>query len=75
VLHAISKIENPVLEFLDVSYAKLVTDEGLKAFEDKTFKINHLALNGLNAVSSVGLYHPIYASRDTLLIYEGALMD
>jgi hypothetical protein len=26
-------------------------------------------------VTGKGLYHPIYAARDTLQIYEGALMD
>ena len=63
------------LEFLDISYAKMVTDEGLKAFEGKTLPITHLCLNGLSSVTGLGLSYPIAACKATLQIYEGALMD
>lgn len=63
------------LEFLDISYGKMVTDEGLKAFEGKSLPINHLCLNGLSSVTGQGLAHPISACSSTLEIYEGALMD
>lgn len=53
----------------------MVTDEGLKGFEGKKFPITHLCLNGLSSVTGVGLQYPIAACKDTLQIYEGALMD
>lgn len=71
----IASIESKKLEFLDISYAKLVTDEGLKAFEGKKFPITHLCLNGMTSVTGLGLSYPINACKDTLEIYEGALMD
>ena len=39
------------LEFLDISYAKMVTDAGLKAFEGKVLPIEHLCVNGLTSTS------------------------
>ena len=63
------------LEFIDISYCKQVTDAGLMAFEGKTYPLTHLCLNGLTEVTGNGLYHPIYAARDTLEVYQGALMD
>jgi len=36
---AIANVESTELEFIDISYAKLVTDEGLNAFEGKSFPI------------------------------------
>lgn len=53
----------------------MVTDEGLKAFEGKQFPITHLCLNGLSSVTGHGLQFPIAASKGTLQIFEGALMD
>ena len=44
-------IENCLLEYLDISFAKQITDEVLKCFENKTFPINHLCFNGLSSVS------------------------
>lgn len=32
-------------------------------------------MNGLSLVTGAGLYHPVYAARDTLLVFQGALMD
>lgn len=43
------------LEFLDISYSKLVTDEGLAHFSGKTLPITHLCLNGLSLVTGAGL--------------------
>lgn len=63
------------MQFLDISYAKLLTDEGLIHFKDKTFPITHLCVNGLTQVTGQGLYYPILAARETLLVYQGALMD
>ena len=61
VVTTIANLEEPQLEFLDLSFSKLVTDEGLQAFEGKTFKIEHLCLNGLSSITSKGLCHPILA--------------
>ena len=53
----------------------MVTDEGLKAFNGKKFPITQLCLNGLSGVTGAGLQYPIAACKDTLQVYEGALMD
>merc|ERR1711998_181239 len=58
---AIANIEDPKLTYLNLSYAKLITDDGLAAFEGKEFLIEHLILTGLTGVTGKGLYHPIYA--------------
>lgn len=63
------------LEFVDISYCKQVTDAGLQAFEGKTFPLTHLCFNGLTEVTGAGLYHPINAGKDTLEVYQGALME
>jgi len=65
----------PNLEFLDVSFNKEITDVGLNAFEGKTAPIKHLSFTGCTGVSGKGLFHPINACKDTLEIFEGALMD
>jgi hypothetical protein len=74
-LKALANIENPVLEHLDIQYANFVTDEGLDHFEGKTFPIKNLLVSGLSGVTGMGLYHPIFASKDTLQVYHGAMMD
>jgi len=65
----------PCLEFLDVSFSKELTDVGLNAFEGKQMPLKHLSFTGCTGVTGKGLVHPINACRDTLEIYEGALMD
>lgn len=72
---AIANLPGQKLELLDVSYNKLLTDEGLAPFEGKTLPLTHLSFNGCTGITGKGLYHPIYAGRNSLLIYEGALMD
>jgi hypothetical protein len=62
----LAEIKSENLEFLDLSYAKMVTDEGLKSFSGKNFPITHLCLNGLSGVSGLGLQYPISACKDTL---------
>lgn len=68
-------MESEKLEFIDISFAHMVTDEGLCAFESKNFPLKHLCLSGLTGVTGKGLYFPIFAGRKTLLIYEGGLMN
>lgn len=53
----------------------MVTDEGLNAFEGKEFPIKHLNFSGCTGVTGKGLYHPIFAARKELSVYDGALMD
>ena len=74
-VQAIANIENPKLTYLNLSYAKLITDEGLNAFEGKEFMLDTLNLTGLTGVSGKGLYHPIWACKETLSEYFGGLMD
>lgn len=50
------------LNFLDISYAKQLTDEGLNAFKDKTIPLTHLCVNGLSMVTGAGLQWPIWAA-------------
>lgn len=72
---ALANLENTTLSYLDIGYAKLVTDEGLNAFEGKTFPLTHLNISGLTSASSLGLYHPIYAARKTLKFLNCSLHD
>lgn len=51
----IAKLESTLI-FLDISFAKQVTDEGLAHFEDKVFpNFNSLCINGVTGITSVGL--------------------
>ena len=62
VVKAIANVESTELEFIDISYNKVVTDEGLNAFEGKSFPIKHLSFSGCTGVTGKGLYHPIWAA-------------
>ena len=72
---ALANLENKKLHFVDFSYAKALTDEGLTAFKDKTFPLTHLCVNGLSLVSGTGLQWPVLAGKETLQCYNGAFMD
>ena len=53
----------------------MATDEGLKAFEGKTLKIEYLGIVGLSEeITSVGLANLITSCKDTLAICDAALM-
>jgi hypothetical protein len=43
------------LEFLDISYCKQVTDQGLVHFSDKKLPITSLVINGVQSVTSAGV--------------------
>jgi hypothetical protein len=63
------------LEHLDISYTKLATDEGFKAFEGKRLPIEYLGLVSLSEdVTSAGLAHLITACKESLAICDCALM-
>ena len=71
----ISKLDT-TLVFLDISYAKNVTDEGLKAFEGKVFPcFNSLNINGVTGITSIGLKNWLKSFSETLLDLEMALCD
>jgi len=63
------------LEHLNISFAHSVTSEALKAFEGKTLPISHLNFSGMTGVDGKELFHPIFACKDTLKLYNGSLMD
>jgi len=74
-LKALAAVEDLGIEFLDISYNKLVTDEGLKFFEGKSLPLVHLIISGLGAdVTSVGLAFLIQSANKTLRHLEAALM-
>ena len=75
VMGNIAKLDT-TLVFLDISYAKNVTDEGLKHFEGKTFPcFNSLSINGVTGITSIGLKGWLKSFSETLLDLEAALCD
>lgn len=70
-----NQVENLKLEFLDISYNKLITDEGLKSFEGKTYPLSHLIITGLgDGATGAGLVFLLKAVAKTLIHLEMALM-
>lgn len=65
----------PNLTFLDISYAKKLTDDGMHHFKEKVIPIKKLFVNGLTSVSSAGISTLIHACTPTLRILEAALND
>lgn len=60
---------------MDISYAVLVTDEGMGYFKDKNRPITKLFVNGLTSISGVGLGELISCCKVDLKILEAALMN
>jgi hypothetical protein len=58
------------LYFLDISYAKQVTDEGCANFADKTIPIEYLCVNGMDNITSIGLGNLINCCTDNLVELE-----
>jgi len=64
------------LVFLDISYSKNVTDEGISNFENRHFpKFNSLSINGCTSITSKGLNLWLKSFAGTLLDLECALCD
>ncbi len=63
------------LNFLDISFCKQVTDEGLANFNDKVYQLDSLVINGCNGISGPGLKQWLHSFKDNLLDLEAALMD
>ena len=62
--------------FLDISYSKNVTDEGISHFENRHFpKFNSLSINGCTGITSKGLNLWLKSFAGTLLDLECALCD
>ena len=65
----------PLLEFLDVSYCNQITDNGLVHFSDKILPITAIYMNGLNKVSSLGASSLINCCKAALTDLEASCMD
>ncbi len=66
---------SPNLTFLDISFAKQITDEGLTHFKERKLPIKKLFVNGMISISSAGLSDLINTCQSTLKIFEAGLMD
>ena len=75
VLGLIARLLTNTLNFLDISYCKTITDEGLAHFSDKTYPLDSLIVNGCNGISGPGLKQMLHSFKDTLLDLEAALND
>lgn len=64
-----------LLSFLDISYCKLVTDEGLEEFSHSKRSYSGLLLNGLENLTTIGLVAVLRNSYDTLEHLEVSLLD
>jgi hypothetical protein len=63
------------LNFLDISYATEITDEGLSYFKEKVLPIGKLYVNGLTGITAAGLSEIIGTCKETLKVIEATLMD
>lgn len=63
------------LTFLDISYAKRVTDQGLVHFSDKKLPLETLIINGLSSISIAGLSAMLNCCTNSLLDLEAAFLD
>jgi len=63
------------LEFLDISFAKKVTDQGLVHFATKSLPIANLIVNGCNGITHAGLTALLSSCSKTLLDLEAAFLD
>lgn len=63
------------LVFLDISFCKKVTDQGLIHFNDKNLPMQTVVCNGVTGVSGNGLAALLNSCKDSLVDFEAALMD
>jgi hypothetical protein len=63
------------LNFLDISFAKQITDDGLQFFKNKQLPIRKLFINGLERATNAGLIDIILSCRPHLKILEAGFMD
>lgn len=74
-LKTLTSMETNIIEHLDVSFSKLVTDEGLLHFEGKKFGFKVLRIQGMIGVTGLGLYHLVWSCKETLEVIQAGLMD
>ena len=65
----------PELKFLDVSFAKKVTDAGLVHFSEKKLPISCLVISGCSGISSAGITAMLKCCTDTLVDFEACFLD
>ena len=65
----------PELSFIDISFAKNVTDAGLVHFSDKTLPLNTLVISGCSSISSAGLTALLNCCTNTLVDFEACYLD
>lgn len=72
-MRLISGLEH--LTFLDVSYAKKLTDKGLMNFNEKTVALQSIVMNDCSGITSLGMIALINSCQQTLLDFEVANND
>lgn len=65
----------PNLTFLDISYAKKITDQGLVHFADKKLPLTSLVINGLSSITVAGFSALLTCCSTSLLDLECAFLD
>jgi len=75
VLDMIANRLTTTLNFLDISYCKRVTDEGLAHFNNKEIPLESLFINGVNGISGSAVKQMLHSVKDNLLDFEAALND
>jgi len=65
----------PKLTFLDISYTKRATDQGLVHFGGRKVPLTTLVLNAVNSISSAGMTVLLNACTSTLVHLEAAYLD
>lgn len=63
------------LTFLDISFAKNVTDDGLLHFKERTLPLKKLFINGMIGATGLGLGEVINSCKSTLRICEAGYLD
>ena len=72
-LRIISNMQN--LVFLDISFAKKVTDAGLVHFSDKKLAIHTIVVSGCSGISSAGMTALLNCCTSTLVDFEAQWLD
>lgn len=63
------------LTFMDVSFAKRLTDKGLSSFSDKTVALQSIVINDCPGITAAGLIVLINSCQQTLMDFEAANND
>lgn len=74
IVQRIANLEHD-LQFLDISFATNVTDDGMAHFKGKHHPIEKLFVNGMTGITAQGLNDLIATCTHTLKIFEASLMN